>query len=52
MVSTDGVDGVITGEANKSRHVVNKQIEQEFIATNNKNSITAEFHKMLQHLQQ
>jgi len=35
----------IIGEANKSRLVVYKPMEQEFIATNKKNSITAKFHR-------
>ena len=42
-----------TEEANKSRLVVYKQMEQKFIATNKKNSIINKFHKkMLQHFQQ
>lgn len=44
MVSTDGVDGVITGEANKSRIVTYKQMEQEYTARN-KNNIINKFHK-------
>jgi len=38
-------NGAIIGEANKSRLVVYKPMEQEFIATNKKNSITAKFHR-------
>jgi len=45
MVSTDGMDGAIIGETNKSHLVVYKQMEQEFIATNNKNSINNKFQK-------
>jgi len=45
MVRADGVDGAIIGEVNKSRFVIYKQMEQEFIATNKKNSITNKFHK-------
>ena len=40
MASADGENGAITGEANKSRLVVYKQTEQEFKASNKKNSIT------------
>jgi len=49
MVSADSENGAITGEANKSRLVFYKQIEQEFKAPNKKNIITT---KMLQHSQQ
>ena len=52
MVRADGVDGAIIGEVNKSRLVIYKQMEQEFIATNKKNSITNKFHKNVTHLQQ
>ena len=52
MVSTDSVDGAITGEANKSRHVAYKQMEREFIATEKQNSNTGKFHKTWQQLQQ
>jgi len=40
MVSTDGVDSAITGEANKSCLVIYKQTEPKFIAMNKTNSIT------------
>jgi len=38
-------NGATTEEANKSRLVVYKQMEQKFIATNKKNSIINKFHK-------
>jgi len=44
MVSADGVDGLIIGEASKSHLVVYKQTEQKLIAMK-KNSNTSQFQK-------
>jgi len=44
MVSADGVDGPIIGEASKSHLVVYKQTEQKLIAMK-KNSNTSQFQK-------
>jgi len=51
MVSADGVDGSIIGEASKSHLVVYKQTEQKLIAMK-KNSNTSQFQKKTKHLQQ
>jgi len=45
MVCADDVDRALIGEANKSRVVVYKQMEQDFLATSKKNSISNKFPK-------
>jgi len=49
MVCADGVDGAIIEEASKSRLVIYKQMEKEFIAVNKKKRITNNSRKTLQH---
>jgi len=45
MVSTSGVDGAIIEETSNIYLVAYKQMEQEFVGRNKKNTITNKFHK-------